>query len=133
MDGARGTTQARTRLPAGAGLRRHQDRRDAANWVTDVPVLASIACDVFVVGYYVLLESYLAQTVGKMMVGIRVVAEATGEAPGIAASPSSSGHLEPLRVQRGVVAAAIQPASRQLAAVARSRRSNDHIHVEELL
>ena len=35
-------------------------------------------------GYYVLLEGYLGQTVGKMATGIKVVSEATGEAPGIA-------------------------------------------------
>lgn len=45
--------------------------------VADLPVLASIAYGVFVVGYYVLLEGYLGQTIGKMVVGIRVVAEAT--------------------------------------------------------
>jgi uncharacterized RDD family membrane protein YckC len=39
-----------------------------------------------VIGYYVLLEGYLGQTVGKMATGIKVVAEATGQAPGIAAA-----------------------------------------------
>jgi uncharacterized RDD family membrane protein YckC len=37
-----------------------------------------------VIGYYVLLEGYLGQTVGKMVTGIKVVTEATGERPGLA-------------------------------------------------
>jgi uncharacterized RDD family membrane protein YckC len=59
---------------------------EAANWVADLPVVASIAYGLFVVGYYVLLEGYLGQTLGKMATGIKVVAEATGQAPGIAAA-----------------------------------------------
>jgi uncharacterized RDD family membrane protein YckC len=37
-----------------------------------------------VIGYYVLLEGYLGQTVGKMVTGIKVVSEATGVTPGLA-------------------------------------------------
>jgi uncharacterized RDD family membrane protein YckC len=59
---------------------------EAANWVANLPVWASVAYGVFVIGYYVLLEGYLGQTVGKMAVGIKVVAEATGQARGIAAA-----------------------------------------------
>ena len=59
---------------------------EAANWVADLPVVASIAYGLFVVGYYVLLEGFLGQTLGKMAMGIKVVAEATGQAPGIAAA-----------------------------------------------
>ena len=40
----------------------------------------------FVVGYYVLLEGYLGQTLGKMATGIKVVSEATGATPGVAAA-----------------------------------------------
>jgi uncharacterized RDD family membrane protein YckC len=59
---------------------------EAANWVGNLPVWASIAYGLFVVGYYVLLEGYLGQTVGKMATGIKVVTEATGTTPGIAAA-----------------------------------------------
>jgi uncharacterized RDD family membrane protein YckC len=59
---------------------------EAANWVADLPVVASIAYGLFVVGYYVLLEGFLGQTLGKMAMGIKVVAEATGQTPGIAAA-----------------------------------------------
>src|SRR5215211_3939921 len=58
---------------------------EAANWVANLPVAASIAYGLFVVGYYLLLEGLLGQTLGKLAVGIKVVAEATGQAPGIAA------------------------------------------------
>jgi uncharacterized RDD family membrane protein YckC len=56
---------------------------EAANWASNLPVWASVAYGLFVVGYYVLLEGWLGQTVGKMAVGIKVVAEATGQVPGI--------------------------------------------------
>jgi uncharacterized RDD family membrane protein YckC len=59
---------------------------EAANWVADLPVVASIAYGLFVVGYYVLLEGFLGQTLGKMAMGIKVVAEATGQTPGVAAA-----------------------------------------------
>ena len=59
---------------------------EAANWVADLPVVASIAYGLFVVGYYVLLEGFLGQTLGKRAMGIKVVAEATGQTPGIAAA-----------------------------------------------
>ena len=35
--------------------------------------------------YYTLLEGYLGQTVGKMLVGIKVIREDTGEVPGVGA------------------------------------------------
>jgi uncharacterized RDD family membrane protein YckC len=38
---------------------------------------------VLVFAYYILMEGYLGQTVGKMVVGIKVVREGTGEAPGL--------------------------------------------------
>jgi uncharacterized RDD family membrane protein YckC len=59
---------------------------EAANWVSNLPVWASVAYGLFVVGYYILLEGYLGQTVGKMATGIKVVSEATGATPGIAAA-----------------------------------------------
>jgi uncharacterized RDD family membrane protein YckC len=59
--------------------------RPPTGWA-DLPVVASIAYGLFVVGYYVLLEGYLGQTLGKMAMGIKVVAEATGQTPGIAAA-----------------------------------------------
>jgi uncharacterized RDD family membrane protein YckC len=40
----------------------------------------------FVVGYYILLEGHLGQTIGKMATGIRVVTEAAGATPGFAAA-----------------------------------------------
>jgi uncharacterized RDD family membrane protein YckC len=61
-------------------------RTQAANWVANLPVWASVAYGLFVIGYYVLLEGYLGQTVGKMATGIKVVSEATGATPGIAAA-----------------------------------------------
>lgn len=36
--------------------------------------------------YYILLEGYAGQTLGKMLVGIKVVKEETGEIPGIKAA-----------------------------------------------
>ncbi|MDQ3931117.1 MAG: RDD family protein [Chloroflexota bacterium] len=36
--------------------------------------------------YYILMEGYLGQTVGKMLLGIKVVREDTGEVPGIRAA-----------------------------------------------
>jgi uncharacterized RDD family membrane protein YckC len=59
---------------------------DAANYVADLPLSVGVAYGLFVVAYYVLLEGYLGQTVGKMAVGIKVVTEATGQTPGLAAA-----------------------------------------------
>jgi uncharacterized RDD family membrane protein YckC len=59
---------------------------EAANWVSNLPAWASVAYGLFVVGYYVLLEGYLGQTLGKMASGIKVVSEATGATPGVAAA-----------------------------------------------
>jgi uncharacterized RDD family membrane protein YckC len=41
---------------------------------------------VLVFAYYILMEGYLGQTVGKMLLGIKVVREDNGEAPGIGAA-----------------------------------------------
>jgi uncharacterized RDD family membrane protein YckC len=59
---------------------------EAANWVSNLPAWASVAYGLFVVGYYILLEGYLGQTIGKMATGIKVVSEATGANPGVAAA-----------------------------------------------
>ena len=59
---------------------------DAANWVSNLPAWASVAYGLFIVGYYLLLEGYLGQTVGKMATGIKVVSAATGTTPGIGAA-----------------------------------------------
>ena len=45
--------------------------------------LASLVYFLIVVAYYILLEGYLGQTVGKMLLGIKVVREVTGEVPGL--------------------------------------------------
>jgi uncharacterized RDD family membrane protein YckC len=37
-------------------------------------------------GYYVLMEGYLGQTLGKMLIGIKVVREADGGVPGVKAA-----------------------------------------------
>jgi uncharacterized RDD family membrane protein YckC len=57
---------------------------EAANWVSNLPVWASVAYGLFVFAYFVLLEGYLGQTLGKLATGIKVVSEATGATPGIA-------------------------------------------------
>lgn len=41
---------------------------------------------VLVVAYYVLMEGYLGQTVGKILLGIKVIREDTGEVPGLQAA-----------------------------------------------
>ncbi len=41
---------------------------------------------ILAMAYYILMEGYLGQTVGKMLLGIKVVREDTGEVPGIRAA-----------------------------------------------
>jgi uncharacterized RDD family membrane protein YckC len=48
--------------------------------------LGTLAYLVIAFAYYVLLEGYLGQTVGKMLLGIKVVREDNGEVPGIGAA-----------------------------------------------
>ena len=48
-----------------------------------MPALPSVLYAVIVVLYYMLLEGYLGQTVGKMVLGIKVVREDNGEVPGL--------------------------------------------------
>jgi uncharacterized RDD family membrane protein YckC len=45
--------------------------------------LPGVLCAVIVVLYYILLEGYLGQTLGKMLLGIKVVREDDGEVPGV--------------------------------------------------
>src|SRR5215211_6009736 len=47
--------------------------------------LVSLSLVVFFL-YYTLLEGYLGQTVGKMLLGIKVIREDTGEVPGVGAA-----------------------------------------------
>jgi len=51
-----------------------------------LPVLATVLIWVLVVLYYILLEGYWGQTVGKMLLGIKVVREGTGDVPGFGAA-----------------------------------------------
>ncbi len=55
---------------------------------------------VVVLAYYTLLEGYLGQTVGKMLLGIKVVREDSGEVPGIGAAAIRS----VLRIVDGLLA-----------------------------
>jgi uncharacterized RDD family membrane protein YckC len=48
--------------------------------------LAAFLYFVVVFAYYTLLEGYLGQTLGKMLLGIKVVREDTGELPGLGAA-----------------------------------------------
>ena len=54
-----------------------------AEWNGSMPALPTLLYGVIVVLYYILLEGYLGQTVGKMLLGIEVVREDTGEVPGL--------------------------------------------------
>jgi len=54
-----------------------------ANWNASMPALPSLLYVVIVILYYILLEGYLGQTVGKMALGIKVVREDNGEVPGL--------------------------------------------------
>ena len=55
-----------------------------ANWNGSMPALPTVLYGAIVVLYYILLEGYLGQTVGKMLLGIKVVREDDGEVPGLA-------------------------------------------------
>jgi uncharacterized RDD family membrane protein YckC len=48
--------------------------------------VSSLLMLVFVFAYYIVLEGTRGQTVGKMVCGIRVVSEATGQPPGMGAA-----------------------------------------------
>jgi uncharacterized RDD family membrane protein YckC len=54
-----------------------------ADWNGSMPALPTLLYGVIVVLYYILLEGYLGQTLGKMLLGIKVVREDNGEVPGL--------------------------------------------------
>ena len=54
-----------------------------AEWNGSMPALPTLLYGVIIVLYYILLEGYLGQTVGKMLLGIKVVREDNGEVPGL--------------------------------------------------
>ena len=54
-----------------------------ANWNGSMPALPSVLYIAIIALYYILLEGYLGQTVGKMLLGIRVIREDNGEVPGL--------------------------------------------------
>ena len=54
-----------------------------ANWNGSMPVLPTVLYGLIVVLYYILLEGYLGQTLGKMLLGIKVIREDNGEVPGL--------------------------------------------------
>jgi uncharacterized RDD family membrane protein YckC len=57
---------------------------EPANWHSNLSAGWNVAFGLLLVAYYLLLEGYLGQTVGKMATGITVVSEATGRPPGMA-------------------------------------------------
>ena len=57
-----------------------------ANWNGSMPALPTLLYAAGVVLYYVLLEGYLGQTLGKMLLGIKVVREDNDEVPGLGAA-----------------------------------------------
>jgi uncharacterized RDD family membrane protein YckC len=58
----------------------------AGHWVATMPAAGTVAYVVVVAVYFVLLEGYRGQTLGKMVVGIKVVSETTGAPPGMTAA-----------------------------------------------
>lgn len=56
----------------------------ATHWTATMPWGGSLAYAVVVALYFILLEGYRGQTLGKMLVGVKVVNEATGAPPGLA-------------------------------------------------
>lgn len=48
--------------------------------------VASLVLFVLAFAYYIMMEGYLGQTLGKMLLGIKVVREDTGEVPGLGAA-----------------------------------------------
>lgn len=48
--------------------------------------IAAVAAFILAFGYYIAMEGYLGQTLGKMLLGIKVVREDTGDVPGLKAA-----------------------------------------------
>lgn len=74
------------------------DQLGEAHWTASMPLSATITYGLIVVSYYPLLEWYRGQTLGKMLTGVRVVDEATGEGP----SPGAALLRTVLRVVDGI-------------------------------
>ena len=55
------------------------------SWTATVPAAASVTYAVLAAAYFLVLETYRGQTLGKMAVGIRVVDAGTGGPPSFAA------------------------------------------------
>lgn len=53
-------------------------------------ILPNMVYGVLVISYYILLEGYLGQTLGKMLLGIKVVREDNGEVPRVGAATIST-------------------------------------------
>jgi uncharacterized RDD family membrane protein YckC len=53
-------------------------RGEHTSWTTTMPAAATVLYAALVAGYYLLLETYRGQTLGKMVTGIRVVDAAGG-------------------------------------------------------
>ena len=62
------------------------DQLGEASWTASMPLSATITYGLIVVSYYPLLEWYRGQTLGKMLTGVRVVDEATGEGASLRAA-----------------------------------------------
>jgi uncharacterized RDD family membrane protein YckC len=65
-------------------------RVDTFGWEATMPALPTVAYALIVVSYYILMEGYLGQTLGKMLFGIKVVREDNGEVPGLAAATTKT-------------------------------------------
>lgn len=72
-----------TRLVKGVWLMTISDHRWTSGWVAFDPIC--LAFLVVIIAYYVLLEAYAGATVGKWVVGIRVV-DLDGKKPGLVTS-----------------------------------------------
>ncbi len=56
------------------------------HWTGTVPPGGGLAYGLLVGVYFVVFEAYLGRTMGKMVTGIKVVGETTGQAPGLPAA-----------------------------------------------
>lgn len=56
---------------------------EQGTWEGSLAGLPAFVFGLLVLGYYILMEGYLGQTVGKMATGIKVVRENTDEVPGL--------------------------------------------------
>jgi uncharacterized RDD family membrane protein YckC len=58
---------------------------DHAEWSATLPPAAGVAYALLVIGYYLVFEHYRGQTLGKIVVGIRVIDRASGGRPSLRA------------------------------------------------